>query len=182
MTLDLGFWLTTVGLLLDIAGAFTLAIFDLPRRGRGGPNRKARLVDAVQAKIVDWTRSGEPKFANLDDGLQALTDGRALKRDSPAFRDLSKIVFGGQVQPRYLLGQRGETSSIFFDKDEREVVFAVESDLPFRDPPDPIRYPIDRFSERCDNYARQRLAKAGSCLLISGFVLLLFANIYRAGV
>ena len=53
MTFDLGFWLTTIGLLLDMVGAYTLVIFDLPRRGREGMTRKARLVDIVQAKVVD---------------------------------------------------------------------------------------------------------------------------------
>ena len=69
MTFDLGFWLTTIGLLLDMVGAYTLVIFDLPRRGREGMTRKARLVDIVQAKVVDWTTSEKPKFRNLDAGL-----------------------------------------------------------------------------------------------------------------
>ena len=103
-----------------------------------------------------------------------------MEPGSPTFNNLNKIVFGGQVQPDSLLKQRQEIVRIYYDSDNREVVFDVESNMPLREASDQ-RQSIDDVEQLCDNYTQQRTARAGSRLLILGFVFLLAANVYGAG-
>lgn len=176
--LDLGFWLTFVGLIFDIVGAFTLTIFDRPWRGRDGLYWRAKAAKVLQSKLVDWVWNESPKFANLDNALQMISGGETLERGSPEFNDLNKIVFGGEIQPIAFLVHGREIVSVSYDKEEKDVVFNVEATM-LLDEADDHREPIRDVERLCNDYTRQRITKAGAAFLISGFGFLFLANLYR---